>query len=375
MSQSHRIPSLDGIRAFAVATVILCHIQQRFTVINFPALAPDGVEVFFVLSGFLITTLLLREQERTGSISLAGFFGRRAARILPPLFVYLAVAAVVCKVAGKAVPWSSILGAGLFVGGIFPRVSSFLTEHMWSLAVEEQFYLLWPFLLIWALRRGGKRLAAWASLGLILASPVLRMAMFAVHSPILAHKQGSVLPGRMDSLFAGCLAAICLGMPRFERAYARASKMWWLAPVFFCILAPVLRVAVGNAYTFTFGYTLESLLIAFFIVWVARNPASFVGRVLNFPPIALLGVASYSLYLYQSAMIHGWRGAWWTRSPLTDLVAVLLAGFGSYYLVERPVVWLRLRARSTRERRHEAASHTEPLQVGELPVPAPINAD
>ena len=343
LGQRGRIPSLDGIRAVAVFTVVFCHFQQRFLFVHFLVLPIDGVELFFVLSGFLITSLLLREREVTGRVDLASFYQRRSLRILPPLFVYLAVVVVVCLVLGQRPPWPSLLSSAFFMSDFYDH--SFFTEHIWSLAIEEQFYLVWPLLMLWALKRGGKRFAAKVTLALIAASPLCRVGMQQSHVAWLAHAEGSIVFGRMDSLFAGCLVALWTGTRHMEGFFARTRRYWWLAPLFFFIVSPSLRLLGGNAYTFTLGYTCESLTMAYFIVWAARHAEHPVGRFLNLRPMVYLGVLSYSLYLYQSAPIHGW--AFFPRGfgPIQILLTIAVLSLLSYYFVEKPA--LRLKRRKT----------------------------
>ncbi len=358
---AQRVQSLDGVRALAVITVILCHLVQRFAVVPRALPVIDGVQMFFVLSGFLITSLLLREQQRTGTIALPSFYTRRALRILPPLFVYLLVAALLCHGTGQPVPWGAMGSAALLLTGLDPAFGSFLTDHLWSLAVEEQFYLLWPLLLMGALRWGGKRRAAWLALLLIGASPLLRTLMWLVHSPLLAHKQAVLLPGRMDSLFAGSLAALCMGTARFEALYSRVRRFPWVSPLFFALLSPLLRILGGSAYTFTCGYTLEALCETAFLVWLIRSPESVAARVLGAKPLAFLGTISYSLYLYQSALIHNWHSMRWNGSVPGVLAAVFAAGLGSYFLVEVPAM-----RRRSRQREQGAA----PFRLTETQCPA-----
>ncbi len=336
-----RVRSLDGIRAFALVTVLLLHLQQRFVILHGFAACPDGVELFFVLSGFLITTMLLREAGRVGGPNLRHFYLRRATRILPPLLVYLGVVAAVCLGAGPAVPWRALGTAALFLTNVVPGEATVFTAHLWSLAVEEQFYLFWPVLLLASLRWGGRRAAALVCAGLILASPAFRMTAAMTHAPLFDHREGVVLPGRMDSLFAGALLAICAGSVRFERAYSRFAPFAWVAPVFFAVASPVLRVVGGNGYTYTAGYTLESLAAAFSLAWLLRNPHARTSRVLGWRPVAVLGLASYSGYLYQSAILFLWPAALGGRHPALVLLVAAAAGLLAYLLVEVPVERLR----------------------------------
>jgi peptidoglycan/LPS O-acetylase OafA/YrhL len=365
-----RIPSLDGIRAFAIATVVLCHIQQRFSFGRYGLPPIDGVELFFVLSGFLITSLLLREQERFGSIRLFSFYGRRASRVLPPMMAYLAVVSLVCVLTSAAIPWRSILGSALLISGVYPHNISVLTDQLWSLGVEEQFYLIWPLLLIWSLRRGGKRAAALTCMVLIAASPFIRVSLTFLHWQLFEHRQGYILPGRMDSLFAGCLVALGIGSPRFEAAFHKLCRIWWVAPLFFCIVSPLLRFFLGNIYTFTAGYTVESLCAAFFMVWVIRRPQTLIGRVLNSRPAVFLGVTSYSLYLYHVLVVQEWRAHW--GGSFVVLLAALLAGSVAFYLIEVPVMWLRGASRAAGRRKSDHSPRGASLPSE--PVTAPAEA-
>ncbi len=349
-----RIASLDGIRALAVGTVIACHLAQRFP-LRTAILPPiDGVQIFFVLSGFLITLLLLREQADTGEIDLPSFYKRRILRILPPFYIYLAFVGLLCVCTAQAIPWGSLLSAGLFVSNVDPHGASLFTSHVWSLAVEEQFYLLWPLLLVLLLRHGGRRRASQAAVALILLSPVFRIAFTVFPMGALSHHQAVLLPTRMDSLFSGCLIALLIENKRFERLYGLVSRYWWLAPVFLLLVSPFLRLGLGNAYTFTVGYTLESLAAAYFVLWATRNPMAAVGRMLNWKPLVLVGLASYSIYLYQMPLIQAGSGITWDNSPERIVFAVFVAGLLSFYLIEQPIAQLR------RKLAERSAKHTQP---------------
>ncbi len=343
MAAAPRIRSLDGVRALAIFSVILTHLQQQFTVLHFPVPVVDGVELFFVLSGFLITGMLLREEGRIGGIHLPRFYLRRATRILPPLAGYLGVVAVVYRVLGLHAPWAALGSAALFAANFYTDNPS-ATQHLWSLAVEEQFYLLWPPFLLACLRWGGKRAAVRAAAALLLVSPVFRTAVSVLHAPWINHREQFSLPGRMDSLLAGALLALFLGTSTWERFCERTHRFRWLPPLFFLALSPALRLVLGNLYTLSLGFTLESLAAALFFGSLLRRPRSLVSRALGWEPFAFFGVASYSLYLYQSAIILGWPPAWGGTHPAAAaFVAALLAGLTAYLLVEVPVAFLRNR--------------------------------
>jgi peptidoglycan/LPS O-acetylase OafA/YrhL len=160
------LPSLDGWRAVAITAVILCHAfgqedtggKVNSLILN---LGQQGVSLFFAISGYLITTLLLDEQQR-GGISLRGFYIRRAFRILPPAYIYLAAVATIGVSGLIHLAPGEILSAALVYNNYWPSRSWF-TQHFWSLSMEEHFYLLWPSLLTLS----GLVRAKWLALGVI----------------------------------------------------------------------------------------------------------------------------------------------------------------------------------------------------------------
>jgi peptidoglycan/LPS O-acetylase OafA/YrhL len=160
------LPTLDGWRAVAITAVILCHAfgrEDTGSKINslILSLGQQGVSLFFTISGYLITTLLLDERQR-GGISLRGFYIRRAFRILPPAYIYLAAVATIGVSGLIHLAPGEILSAALVYNNYWPSRSWF-TQHFWSLSMEEHFYLLWPSLLTLS----GLVRAKWLALGVI----------------------------------------------------------------------------------------------------------------------------------------------------------------------------------------------------------------
>jgi peptidoglycan/LPS O-acetylase OafA/YrhL len=339
-----RIPSLDGLRAVAILLVIGLHFGLRYlTSVPHAALfgyfVTDGVGIFFVLSGFLITTLLLREHERTGRIHLGAFYLRRTLRILPPLYVYLGVLALLS--AWLHFEQEGILASALFFRNMVDPPHAALTEHVWSLSLEEQFYLLWPFAFVHALARGGRRLTGRLALVLILLAPVVRVFIWSTHLPIFAQRETYFLFARMDALMGGCLMAILVGNPRFERLFARISRLWWLLPLYMFMLSGLLDRLLGNGWKFTLGLTFDSITTACFVVWCARHPDHPVGRLLNSRVMVTLGLWSYSAYLWQTLFSHAQAGLGPVNHLPWSLPMILLAAWASYTFVERPTFRLR----------------------------------
>jgi peptidoglycan/LPS O-acetylase OafA/YrhL len=342
---STRIPSLDGMRALAILMVIALHIHQRFpsssnqTLMNL-VFSADGVGIFFVLSGFLITSLLLREYEARGTIGFKHFYLRRTFRILPPLYAYLAFVVVFCRVLSYPLHPKSIAGSALFYLNYFPAGGQWLTEHTWSLCVEEQFYLLWPMALVFVLKRGGKGAAAKLAAALIITAPLLRIATKMSHLAIFDHRLSFLLHTRMDALMSGCLLSLVVGTPKFELLYAKIAKFWWLLPLEFTLVSGALTFFLGVTYRFTVGYTIDSICVALFLVWSTRNQTSPVGNILNSRLMVRIGVLSYSAYIWQTFFIHTENPTWLNRMPW-GFIFIWIAALISYKLIEQPAIVFR----------------------------------
>jgi len=234
---------LDGVRGVAILTVLVYHLtwgigRDPLDGSLFPRGGYLGVDIFFVLSGFLITTLLIQEWDRTGGISLRHFYARRALRLLPALALVLVAAAVVAVVAPAVgyessflapetteMRWSSIGVVLLYAANwasIYPPSTGFTLGalgHTWSLAIEEQFYLVWPIALRFLLRRGlGRRqIAALAGMGILVSAFVRALVWQSTGSWIRAYVGSDV---RADALLTGCavgLLATAGLLPRSRR--------------------------------------------------------------------------------------------------------------------------------------------------------------
>jgi peptidoglycan/LPS O-acetylase OafA/YrhL len=349
-----RIPCLDGIRAVAIGAVILLHTTQRY---NWPAPGsalhryllggsldtfwPDGVGIFFVLSGFLITTLLLREYDRSGDISLKKFYVRRCFRILPPFYTYIGFILVFFLLIHPIpIQWTSFTMSALFLRDYAPGPSFWATGHTWSLGVEEQFYLIWPVLLLLGLRSGGRRRGANIAIGAIVLAPILRVGGYLAHISFFAHREGEMFHCRMDGLMCGCLIAILAGTPRFEAFFARASKFWWLFLLYVLVLDHALTMGFGIHYQLSLGLTANAIAIALLMFWLVRNPDSWLGRFLNTRIMVKAGVLSYSAYLWQTFFIHVDNTSVLSRMPYA-LIWIWVAAWLSYRIVERPALRMR----------------------------------
>jgi peptidoglycan/LPS O-acetylase OafA/YrhL len=314
-------PSLDGLRALSVIAVIFYHAGFSWMHGGF-----FGVEVFFVVSGFLITSLLLDERDRSGHTNLPQFWLRRARRLLPALFTVLAAVAAWSIVAAtdeqrsqlrRDLPWAIFYGGnwGQIVGGV-PYYSGDppLLRHVWSLAVEEQWYLLWPLAFV-ALRR--TRLTRAGTAGLLVASSAAVMLWtYVIHgngpgnlsSPIswlddvdrINFMYLSTVT-RASGLVLGAAAAF-VWRPWRSPAAARSRGGWLLDGL--GLLAVAMLGCIAAVATLTDGYVYQWLLalvtvLSLIAVLVAVHPAATWFRaILSWPPLVEIGKRSYGIYLW-----------------------------------------------------------------------------
>jgi peptidoglycan/LPS O-acetylase OafA/YrhL len=349
-----RIACLDGLRAVSIGLVLLGHLRgtRGFA----PSLVPAGgaelgVRVFFVISGFLITSLLLKEWERTRTISIREFYVRRVYRIFPAFYVFFGCVLLLQALSLLHLQPHDALAAATYTVNYHPQRSWWI-GHLWSLSVEEQFYLLWPLLL----RLAGPERGVWAATAAVLAAPFVRVGLW-VLAPTLRPTIGEAFPTVCDALAIGCVLA-CLrdrleASPRYL-AFLQA-RAFLLLPALALLVATTLRRHM--AADFLFGQSFCNVAIALFIHRCVRFPGGLPGRVLNARPLVLVGSLSYSLYLWQQLFLNRGAHSLVTAFPLNVALA-FAAACASHFLVER--TFLRLRER--RARRPVAEVGAAPVQ-------------
>lgn len=335
-STAPRLPSLDGLRAFSIGFVLYGHLNgtRGFPQAKLPFdFGNFGVRVFFVISGYLISTLLFAEQERTGTISLGKFYFRRAFRIFPAFYVAIAVVSLLASLRVIALAHGDVLYAVTYTMNYHP-LRGWNLGHTWSLAVEEQFYLLWPAALLFFGRTRGLRLA----FAFVLLAPVIRVLSLRLHlGPEASIGESFQTIG--DSIAAGCLLA---GWQPQLRASAR-YRAFQDSHAF--VLVPLLVLALGffkhhPSIDFTVGQTAMNLGIALTVDWCIRHHDGRIGRVLNARPVVFVGTLSYSLYLWQQLFADRKNASALTAFPQSILLAIAAASI-SYHLVEAPFLRLR----------------------------------
>ena len=347
--KSKRIPSLDGLRAVSIALVIVGHLYRTVSHVGphtpFWLVAGNaslGVSIFFVISGFLITSLLLREHERYAAISLRNFYLRRFFRIFPGFYAYVGCIALLGGFGLISLTRADLVSAATFTWEYSRSATSWALEHLWSLSVEEQFYILWPSTLAILLRRSDKLTAAKVAGALIILGPISRVVTHFNGGPFYASHSYYLLHTRLDTLMFGCLCALLEGTETLENLYRAVAKVIWIFPIFVLVLYPLLRYQFGDKYLFVAGYTLEGFGIATTMLWLVRNSSSLAGRILNTPVLVYMGVLSYSLYLWQQLFLNPGNTSITGRFPIGILCVVAVAML-SYHFVERPFLQYRTR--------------------------------
>jgi peptidoglycan/LPS O-acetylase OafA/YrhL len=324
-----RIPSFDGLRAISISLVVIGHWSAlRYHSDIAGAFAHLGVRIFFVLSGYLITSLLLKEHARTSTIGLREFYVRRAYRILPAAFVFMLV---VFAIYWRELRWYHMAAAALYVVN-FDFAHPWFLGHLWSLSVEEQFYLLWPGVLKkWYRHRVG------ILMGVVACGPVYRVAC---HFMGLRGRADETFPAVADVLAVGCLLAIV------EKRVPPIRKTWAGLMLLAVALVPVYAGKLHFHLTAILLFVLWPLMhlsIAGLLMHVTQRPYWW----LNARPVVWLGKISYSLYLWQQLFVYGEHG-----KPWYGVIFALGAASASYYLVEIPM----LRVRERRGERSRVAT-------------------
>jgi peptidoglycan/LPS O-acetylase OafA/YrhL len=316
------VPALDGLRAVAIALVVCVHLT------GYPQGGWLGVDLFFVLSGFLITTLLL---ERRGRETIGGFYRRRALRLVPALAVLLLVMFIVDRslfgvLAGLGY-FSNVVMAGGHPSQLPPSLA-----HLWSLAAEEQFYIVWPIVLYTAMRRG-PHVALWIALGGVTASVLASLTLFVAGAS--GYRLFYAPDTRAASILIGCALALAMTVRTID--FARFELIALATLPALLVTTDYTRLSVSGPPVLLFA------LAATVLIGRALDGSSAVSRMLSRRPAVFMGRISYSLYLWHYP-IFGWLGVAAAGVTLTDglgLGLAVAAACASYYLVERPFLRLK----------------------------------
>jgi peptidoglycan/LPS O-acetylase OafA/YrhL len=312
-TSSPRISALDGWRGIAILLVLFDHTQDSLLhryLRPWTQTGQHGVLIFFVLSGYLITSNLLKS-----SIDLKSFYIRRFFRLMPAAWTFLATLLLLDFFFGARLTHRGDIAACLlFFRNYYPQTQANVDGHFWSLSIEEQFYLIWPTILLLT----GFRWSRWLAAAGILGCAAYRWIFWAHYSTgtISWYTQFHV-----DALLSGCLVALLLNQPRNRPWLTRWSRLLAL-PAFVVLLYCIARVS-------GMSLLVESPAVALLIVGPVLYPQSVPARLLSFRPLALLGVISYSVYLWQE-LFMGFHS-------IIACCFILPVAICSYLLIERPL--------------------------------------
>jgi len=328
---------LDGLRGFAILAVLIGHIS-----INTPVwklgLGNIGVEIFFVLSGFLITTLLLKEKLKSGGVSLRKFYIRRALRILPVAYLFLTVLLLLNFIFKLKLSSLSFITAALFIKNFnLNYENEWLNGHFWTLAVEEQFYLIFPVVLIYSLKNYIR-----VAFAIVLLVPVFYYLTFnnigLFYSNSVIHKASLLFINLFQrgtaSILTGSLLSVCM-FKKLIPAQMKYHRVFSLLLLVFGICFRMYSTdLIGNEYVSSIIF---SLIIALVIFFVMTSPRDFLNISLRHPWLVKMGILSYSIYIWQQIFLYKqpWGNSFkYADSLLFNIPMLILAVHVSYYYFE-----------------------------------------
>jgi peptidoglycan/LPS O-acetylase OafA/YrhL len=341
------LPALDGLRGLALAGVLLFHAGGAL---------PGGylgVDLFFVLSGFLITSLLIGEHGATGRIALGPFWARRARRLLPALLSLMLAVAVYARFFARPAELADLRGSALATFGYVANWRAILShasywnlfaapsppEHTWSLSIEEQFYVVWPLAVALILRRGSRRAVLVVSIGLSLLS---MGAMAVLFDPADTSRAYLGTDTRAAAILAG--AALAAAIPP-DRSFLGTRAVRWLDGLGLVSVAGLAvawcRLAGDRRFLYRGGFWLTEAAALVLILCAVAGSRSVVARALSWKPLTWLGTVSYGVYLWHwpvdvlvtapRAHLHG---AWLHVLRIAISLAIAVV---SYRALERPI--------------------------------------
>jgi peptidoglycan/LPS O-acetylase OafA/YrhL len=349
------MPALDGVRAIAIIVVMIYHLEWLM-----PELQPYvkggflGVDIFFVLSGFLITSILLGEYEKTGTISLKNFYVRRCLRLVPAFWLFLICLYVFGSYLLPEYQASLVYGRNDFIYAITYTMNWFSAfnsgydsnlNHAWSLSIEEQFYIIWSLILYYALAKRWKpRKMLFVTLGLVLALCISRAirAILGVDTKILYYSTDT----RIDALLTGCAASLAFVLKVLPADVLR--KSWFnllLAGSVVGALMVFVRLSHFSVYLYIFGLPVFTSSIAVMLFWLVSTTRTIIHKVLENRILVWIGNISYALYLWHYLMYEFAKKEFETPGSrmIVGLTLAFIAAAGSYYLIEKPFLRLKFR--------------------------------
>ena len=338
-------PSLDGVRGIAILLVLAVHTNHLFgwSLLKGGSI---GVDIFFVLSGFLITCLLLEEWAATGTVNLRHFYVRRCLRLIPALILLLVALLLLSNFlfspeeaaqTRRTAPIALVYLTDFFAS-LSPETALGALRHTWSLAMEEHFYLLWPPVLLWLLKRGfSKRVLFALTVSLALAVCFHRALLFQFAASPARTYYG--FDTRVDSLLIGCAAAMAVSWGLL-RGMSRVNIL---------AIALIVVFAIGTDFATPImhegGFTILAATTALLLINLVLTQKGSLHTVLESRLLVWIGRISYGLYLWHYPMfkwIKYLSAPWPVKLALALLATFALASL-SFYVFERPLLRLKKR--------------------------------
>ena len=352
-----RIQTLDGVRGIAILLVLNGHATDTtaagytgwLTPLKWLPNSEVGVQIFFVLSGYLITSILIREYDAIGKIDIKAFYCRRILRIFPAFYLFLlfivglnAVGAIqlsrtyLALSAAHLVNYAQAIILLLKLTNL-PNADYWFIGHLWTLSMEEQFYWMWPLALLFLLR------TRWYGVlvVLVLGMPLIRVASYDLF-PGLRGQIMMMLHTGSDAIFAGCLLAVCLARhPGLSRKLIFSPWVVAILVVYIFKYGPLLNRMMPRGFGVVLGATLMIGAIVLTLANILLHDGNaWYNWVLLSPPLVFLGRISYSVYLWQQVFLTPLDTTLLGKWPL-NLVAAIGVGWLSYQFVELPFIRLK----------------------------------
>ncbi len=344
------VPSLDGVRAIAVLVVVFFHATLVFPQFRYYFQGGFlGVDIFFVLSGFLITSILLKEFDQTENISLKNFYARRFLRLTPAYWFHLLIIFIFAYQIFPKIEVDKLFDNNTFVYSLLyltnwqralgsPDAAGLL-GHTWSLAIEEQFYLFWSLALLLMLRKMSRKTVAITTFSLILLTLIFRAWRY-TNSESYNFLYNS-FDSRMDALLIGCLFSQIVAWRLIPQKFYE-SQWFDLLSLIALFITVAIFFNVYDSYKTPFlyqgGLTIFAFAVGVLIVWIVTHKTNKLNGLLQFSPLIWLGKTSYGIYLWHSAAIAFANEFDW--SPIVKLLIALTLTLAitafSYYAIELP---------------------------------------
>lgn len=343
------IPSLDGIRAISCLFVIFGHFAYLYTPFLIENLGYEigrtaalvignqftGVTFFFVLSGFLITNLLILEFEKSNTISIKNFFLKRIFRIFPAYYFYFIILILINFIFLKLnYSFKDIIAAVFYLYNYCSDLNPWILGHFWSLSVEEQFYLVWPLIFLLTYQKTGPKIP----LIVIGISPLIRIMTYYL-VPEMRGRLSILTHTRFDALMFGCLLAYYYRRNFFSHfiKYIKKYKFHYLSILFIFFISRFLQVKYEGKYQMTIGYSLECFFMCIFIIYTIEEKNIF-SKILNWKILSHIGTLSYSLYLWHMPFVIPSFGS---TNFIIKLILIYICALISYLIIEIPFLNLR----------------------------------